>query len=116
MEDVVAVFIPIVMFLVAGFVLITYFYLRSKERQMLIEKGLSSEEVKKYFEEKRDGFGLFKIGVISVLFGLGIGLGLMLKDATSKEYWIPLLLFVFTGIGFILANLLSNKMKRTNSQ
>ncbi len=111
-EDVVAVFIPIIMTLVVGAVLIIYFYLKSKEKQMLIEKGLSAEEIKKFFEEKRDGLWLMKIGIISIFFGLGLGIGMMLQDATTKEYWIPFSLFVGTGIGFVVANVLSDKMKK----
>jgi len=113
-EDVVAVFIPIIMTLVVGAVLIFYFYLKSKEKQMLIEKGLSAEEIKKFFEEKRDGLWLMKIGIISIFFGLGLGIGMMLQDATTKEYWIPFSLFVGTGIGFVVANVLSDKMKKNN--
>ena len=111
-EDVVAVFIPIIMTLVIAAVLIIYFYLTSKEKQMLIEKGLSAEEIKKFFEEKRDGLWLMKIGIISIFFGLGLGIGMMLQDATTKEYWIPFSLFVGTGIGFVIANVLSDKMKK----
>jgi uncharacterized membrane-anchored protein YhcB (DUF1043 family) len=111
-EEVVAVFIPIIMTLVVGAVLIIYFYLKSKEKQMLIEKGLSAEEIKKFFEQKRDGLGLMKIGIISIAFGIGLGFGLFMKDLSSKDYWIPLSLFVGTGIGFVIANLLSDKMKK----
>ncbi len=110
--EVIGVFIPIVITLVIGIVLVVHFYLRSKEKQMLIEKGLSSEDIKKFFEERRDGLGLMKIGVISIFFGLGLGFGMMLEDATSKEYWIPFLLFVGSGIGFVVANVLADKMKK----
>ncbi|MBK7630817.1 MAG: hypothetical protein IPJ23_08945 [Ignavibacteriales bacterium] len=110
-EEVIAVFIPIIMTLVVGAILIVYFFLKSKEKQMLIEKGLSTEEIKKFFEEKRDGLWLIKIGVISIFFGIGLGFGMMLQDATTKEYWIPFSLFVGTGIGFVLANVISEKMK-----
>ena len=110
--EVIGVFIPIIITLVIGAVLMVHFYLRSKEKQMLIEKGLSSEDIKKFFEEKNDGLGLMKIGIISIFFGLGLGFGMMLEDATSKEYWIPFSLFVGTGIGFVLANVLTDKMKK----
>lgn len=113
-EEVVAVFIPIILFLVIGIILVVYFYLKSKEKQMLIEKGLSAEEMKKFFEEKREGLWLLKIGIISIFFGLGLGFGLMLEDVTSKEYWVPFSLFVGTGIGFVLANVLTDKMKKKN--
>lgn len=111
-SEVIAVFIPIIMVLVIGAVTIIYFYLKSKEKQMLIEKGLSAEEIKKFFQEKRDGFWLMKIGIISIGFGIGLGFGMFMQDATTKDYWIPLSLFIGTGIGFVVANLLSDKMKK----
>ena len=111
-EEVVAVFIPIIMTLVIGAIFVIYFYLKSKEKQMLIEKGLSAEEIKKYFEEKRDGLTFMKIGIISIAFGVGLGFGMFMEDATTKEYWIPLSLFIGTGIGFVVANILSDKMKK----
>ncbi len=110
MESVVAVFIPIIITLVIGLVLVTYFYFRSRERQMLIDKGLSADQIKEFFDKKKDNFTLLKIGVIVIFFGLGLGFGMMLQDATSKEYWIPFSLFVLTGIGFVVANLVSRKM------
>ena len=113
--EVIGVFIPIIITLVIGTILIVYFYLHSKEKQMLIEKGLTTEEIKKFFEEKRDGLGLMKIGLISIFFGLGLGFGLMLEDATSKDYWVPFSLFVGTGIGFVLANVLTDKMKKKDN-
>lgn len=111
-EEVIAVFIPIVVAVVTGLVLVTAFYLRSKERQALIEKGLSAEEMKQYFTEKKDPFVMMKIGMVILFFGIGLGFGLMLEDNTTKEYWVPFFLFSFTGLGFILANLFSRKMKK----
>lgn len=112
MEGVVAVFIPIVMFLVIGLILVTYFYFRSRERQMLIDKGLSADQIKEFFDRKKDSLNLLKTGIIVFFFGLGLGFGMMLQDATDKEYWIPFSLFVLTGIGFVIANLVSRKMMK----
>ncbi|QQS35060.1 MAG: hypothetical protein IPM56_12445 [Ignavibacteriales bacterium] len=110
--ETIAVFIPIIMVLVTGLVLVTYFFLRSRERQMLIDKGLNAEQMKQFFESKKDQFWLLKIGVIAIAFGLSLGLGLMLEDVTSKEYWVPLSLFTVTGVGFIAANLVSRKLEK----
>lgn len=109
MEGVVAILIPIIMFLVIGIILVTFIYFRSRERQMLIDKGLDAQSIKEYFAHKRDPNRLIKIGLVILFFGLGLGLGLILNDVTSKEYWVPLLLFVFTGVGFIIANKYSIK-------
>jgi len=81
--EVVAVFIPIILFLVIGVVLVSYYYLRSRERQILIEKGLDAESIKDFFVSKRSersSYNLLKIGIISVAFGIGLGLGIGFGD------------------------------------
>ena len=107
--EVIAVSIPIVAIIATALVLITAFYYKSRERQLLIEKGLSPEAIKEFFESKKDPNRLLKYGIIIFAFGLGLGLGIMMEDSTSKEYWIPLLLFTFTGLGFIASGLVSRK-------
>ena len=114
-SEIIAVFIPIIMVLVLGAVTIIYFYLKSKERQMLIEKGLSAEEIKKFFESKKDGLTLFKIGIISIFFGIGLGVGMLSGAEETREIVTPFAIFIFTGAGFVLANLLSDKMRKKNS-
>ncbi|GBD87127.1 hypothetical protein BMS3Abin03_01053 [bacterium BMS3Abin03] len=108
---VIAVFIPIIMFLVFGIIIVVYIFYRSKERQILLEKGLSAEEIKAFFDQKRDPYGMLKIGIISIFFGLGIGIGIALEDMTGKDFWTVLFIFVFTGLGFVIANLVGNKMR-----
>ena len=46
-------FIPIVLFLVAGAVFISWIYYRSKEKQMMIEKGMSYEQMVEFLKLKR---------------------------------------------------------------
>jgi len=112
MEEVVAVFIPIVMFLVLGLILVTFIYYRSRERQMLIDKGLSAEDMRKFFEQKRDPFWLMKVGIICIFFGIGLGIGLMSGAEETREIVTPTTIFIFTGIGFVLANIYGNKLRR----
>lgn len=111
-EEVVAVFIPIVMFLVIGLIWVTYIYYKSRERQMLIEKGLSAEDMKKFFEQKRDPFWLMKVGIICIFFGIGLGIGLMSGAEETREIVTPTTIFVFTGLGFVIANIYGNKLRR----
>lgn len=115
-EELVAVFIPIIGLLVTGLVLVTYFFLRSRERQLLIEKGLSADQINQFFDNKnkskKDHFILAKIGIIAIAFGFGLGLGMMLEDATSKDYWVPFTLFTLTGIGFVAASLVARKLEK----
>ena len=114
-KEVVAVFIPIIFILVTGLIFVTYFYFRSRERQMLIDKGLDANSIKEFFEHKKDPLRLMKIGIIAIAFGLGLGIGLMLQDATDKDYFVPFSLFVVTGLGFVVANMAARKSEATNN-
>ncbi len=109
--EVIGVFIPIIFTLVIGLILVTYFYLRSRERQLLIEKGLDAQSIKEFFESKKDSYRWLKIGIVCIGFGIGLGLGMYLEDVSDKGYWIPFFLFVFTGIGFVVSNLLSKRLE-----
>jgi len=108
-ESIIAVFIPIIFIIAVALVLVTAFYFKSREKQLLIEKGLNAEQIKEFFESKKDPNRLLKFGIVIFAFGLGLGLGIMMEDYTSKEYWIPLLLFTFTGVGFMASGLVSRK-------
>ena len=111
-EEVVAVFIPIVATLVIGIILVSYFFFRSRERQLLIEKGMDAQSIKDFFEGKKDPFRLLKIGIITIAFGLGLGFGIMMEVDYSGGYWVPLFLFTVTGIGFVIANIISRKLEK----
>jgi len=113
MAPVVGVFIPIIFFLVVGLVLVTAFYLRSRERQMLIDKGLDAQSIKEFFERKQGPghpYLLMQLGIIILAFGIGLGLGMMLQAYDNEDYWIVLFMFSFTGIGFIVANIVTQKL------
>ncbi len=108
---IIAVFIPIISILVIGLIFVTYFYFHSREKQMLIEKGLDAQSIKEFFENKKDHYWLLKVGIIAIGFGIGLGIGLALNDSTDKDYWVPLFLFTTTGIGFVVANLVAKKLE-----
>jgi hypothetical protein len=113
-EAIIAVFIPIIGIVATALVILAAIYYKSREKQLLIEKGLSPEQIKEFFESKKDPNRLLKYGIIIVAFGLGLGLGIMMEDATSKEFWIPLLLFTGTGLGFVVSGLVSRKFEVKN--
>ena len=56
-----------------------------------------------------------KIGIVSIFFGIGLGFGLMLQENTRQDFWVPFLLFVSTGIGFVLANIIGRAMIKKES-
>ena len=112
--EIIAVTIPIVAIVATALVLITAFYYKSREKQLLIEKGLSADQIREFFESKKDPNRLLKFGIIIFAFGLGLGLGIMMEDFTSKEFWIPLLLFTFTGLGFVASGIVARKYDTKN--
>ena len=66
-------FIPIVLFIVAGAVFISWIYYRSKEKQMMIEKGMSYEQMVEFLKAKRNPYNVLKIGIVIAVSGIGIG-------------------------------------------
>ncbi len=114
--QIIGVFIPIIALLIIGLMFVTFYYLRSRERQLLIEKGLDAQSIKEFFESKRDPYRLLKIGIIILGFGIGLGIGMALQDSTGKDFWIPFLLFAGTGIGFVLANIIAAKLEVKSPQ
>jgi hypothetical protein len=115
MEAVIAVFIPIVLFLVIGLIMVSSYYFNYRVRQMLVEKGLDAQSIKDFLAHKKDPYALMKIGIISIAFGIGLGLGMALRDYTYKDYWVPFTLFTFTGIGFVVANIAARKLESKNN-
>jgi len=123
---VIGVFIPIILFLVIGMVMISSFYFRYREKQSFIEKGLdfhdkildsqSIKELNEVFERKKSPYALMKTGIIAIAFGIGLGLGMFLQDYTDRDYWIPFSMFVVTGIGFVVANVVGNLLESKNKQ
>jgi len=118
--EVIGVFIPIIFIIVTGLVIVSVVYLRSKEKQMLIDKGFSADQIREFFseraKEKTDSFIMMQIGIVAIFLGLGIGLGLMFEDWTDKEYWNVLFIFTLTGLGFIIANLTSRKYRKESEK
>jgi len=114
----VAIFVPVTFMLVTGLVLVTYFYFKSREKTMMIEKGLSYEQMMEFFKTKRDPYTMLKIGIVVFFFGLGLGLGLIIEQTGDVEEgtWIPLLLFTFTGIGFVVAFLTARNLEAKSKQ
>ena len=115
--------IPIIMFLVIGLVIITYVYFRSKEKQMMIEKGLSYEQMVELLKTKRDPFAMLKFGIVILFLGLGIGLGFLFQqwtygsgmdrwaDHDVEGQWMGFWVVAMSGLGFIIAFLVTRKLK-----
>lgn len=102
--------------LIIGAVVVSYFYLRSRERQLMIEKGLSPEQINELFKSKRNPYTWLKLGIITILTGLGIGLGIMTQNAGMNDGWTPLLIITLSGLGFVLAFFVSRKFEKEDEK
>lgn len=106
--------VGMVFFLVTGIVIVTFIYFRSREKQMMIEKGLSYEQMVELLRTKRDPFLLLKLGVLTIFVGLGLGAGFLFSNWTGYEEWIPFSIVTMTGLGFLVGFLLTRKLKNGN--
>ncbi|MCB0750057.1 MAG: hypothetical protein KDC52_01140 [Ignavibacteriae bacterium] len=98
--------------LIIGLVIVSYIYFRARERQMMIEKGLTPEQISELFKSKRNPYTWLKLGVIIIGAGLGIGLGVMAHEANMNDGFISLSIITLTGIGFVAAFFISRKFEK----
>jgi|GEM_PF-720563 len=123
--------IPIILFLVTGIVLVVYFYFRSKDRQLIIEKGMSPEIVNNLFRFRWNPYIWLKVGVVTACGSLGILLGNFLMWAFPDRWWseanntmmtssnetmMAFSILFMIGVGFIAAFYLSRKMEREEEE
>ncbi|KAF0142021.1 MAG: hypothetical protein A2499_05150 [Stygiobacter sp. RIFOXYC12_FULL_38_8] len=129
MESVIAVFIPIIITMVVGLVITLAIYFKSKEKQMMIEKGLSTEQMFELLhsreKERRNGYYMLKGGIILVFLVAGGIIGSII-DRSFFNYWETYeggryyhndpvygvwLTFLGLGIGAIVAHFISRKVE-----
>ncbi len=106
----------IIITLIIGLVIATYFYFRSRERQMMIEKGLTAEQMAELFKSKRNPYTWLKLGIIIVGAGLGIGMGVMAEQANWNDGFISLFIITFIGLGFVGAFFISRKFEKEDER
>ena len=117
-----AIFVPfifITLFLVAGAVFITWIYFRSKEKQMMIEKGMSYEQMLEFLKSKRNPYTLLKMGIVIAVSGIGIGIGSYIAENYGNNGLggiAALFIIVFVGLGFITAFFTTKKYEIDNKQ
>ena len=98
--------------LIIGLVIATYVYFRSRERQMMIEKGLTAEQMAELFKSKRNPYTWLKLGIIIIGTGLGVGFGVLTENWGMNEGFIPLFVITFIGLGFVGAFFISRRFEK----
>ena len=105
--QIIGVFIPIVA--IIGFVVMMY-YLRkfeNAEKMAMIDKGMSPADLKR---PKEEGFGTLRFALLLIGAGLGFLAGYFLEENTRmNEVAYFSMLFLFGGIGLVVAYLVQQK-------
>lgn len=99
------ILVPISFFLVTGAVLLTWIFFRSKERQLMLERGLTPEQIFEFYKSKKSSTLWLKWGIVIVFFGIGLALGFIFDN----EDYLASSIVIFSGIGFVLAYFLGRK-------
>lgn len=100
------VYIPIVLFLSVAAVIIMGMASRHRERITMIEKGLSSEDIKALYtreQNRTNPMGVLKWGILFVFVGLAVLLGTYLDQVYHLDDGIMVgLVTLFGGLGLVV--------------
>ncbi|HLF14978.1 MAG TPA: DUF6249 domain-containing protein [Bacteroidota bacterium] len=100
------VYIPIVLFISAAAVVIMHIAGRHRERLTMIEKGMSSEDIKTLFargQYRTNPLNVLKWGILFVFVGMATLLGQYLDAAYGiRDGAMIGLVTLFAGIGLVL--------------
>ena len=114
--DLVAIFVPIAMFLVCFFIVFFVLYFRRKEREAkyrVIEKSLEHGQTlpEGIFEEKKIKRQWSSIRTGIILFTLGVGIFITFLLIDEKEASFLGIIPIFLGLGFLLIGWIESKKK-----
>lgn len=98
-------------FITAAF--LTWFFThksREKERILLIEKGVDYSQLpdSKIF---KFNFPWLKLGTVVTSIAIGTGIGIIIMEFGVNEGVVPLFMFLFGGIGMIIAHYVDKPTK-----
>ena len=100
------VYIPIVLFISVAAVFIMHIASRHRERLTMIEKGMSSEDIKAMFargQYRSDPLNTLKWGILAVFVGLATLIGNYLDIQYGVRDGIIIgLMILFAGIGLVV--------------
>lgn len=98
--------IPIFFFLTTGAIWAVYLLTRHRERTMMIEKGMQSEEIKAMYARRWftvNPLSTLKWGMLFVGVGLAALVGIWLRESyVMHDGVIPGLMAIFGGLALVL--------------
>ncbi len=111
------ILIPISFFIGISIILYKYISSRHQERMAMVEKGLSSEEIKAFAtrEIRRDPFTSLKWGLLMIFVGLAVVIGNYLDQVYNvNDGFIIGLVCLFAGCSLILYYAIASKKGMMN--
>lgn len=94
--------IPIILFIIIGFVVSFHLMTRHKERQLLIEKGSSIEDLKMLNFKSLSPYNTAKWAFILLFGGGGLFFGIWISEQMREDGYIPASIAVSVGLGLLL--------------
>ena len=94
--------IPIILFIIIGFVISFYLMTRHRERQLLIEKDFNVEDLKNLYSRSVNYYNTAKWAFILLFGGIGLFIGIWINEQTREDGYVPATIAVSIGIGLLL--------------
>ena len=94
--------IPIILFIIIGFVITFHLMTRSKERQLLIEKDINVEDLKSLYSKPLSRYNTAKWAFIFLFGGIGMFIGIWLVEQTGVDIYLPAAIAVSIGTGLLV--------------
>ena len=104
--------IPIIMFLTIGTVILVALINRHRERMAMVEKGMSSDDIKALYTRniQRDPLNSLKWGILFVLGGVAVMFGNFLVERFNVEPPVIIgMVCLFVGVGLVLFYSIASK-------
>ncbi len=94
--------IPIILFIIIGFVITFHLMTRSKERQLLIEKDFTVEDLKSLYSKPLNHHNTAKWAFILLFGGIGLFIGIWLSEQTGEDGYALAAIALSIGIGLLV--------------
>lgn len=106
------IIIPVTLFLVIAAIFIVAIVTRHRERIMMMEKGLSGDEMKSMYlkDVRRDPLSSLKWGIVVMMAGLAAFVGILLHQYFDVDEGVIVgMLSLFVGVGLIVFYFIASK-------
>ena len=104
--------IPIIFFLTIGAVILTWVVNRHRERMAMVEKGMTSDDIKALYNKsvQRDPLNSLKWGILFVLGGVAVMFGTFLVERFDVQPPVVIgMVCLFVGVGLVLFYSIASK-------